>query len=143
MKTSDSDQPKERSNGSADKRAGREISRRSFLTTGAAAIAVPLFVPGCIRGGSGGDSEKDSGGVAAAYQAPGDKLNIAAVGLHMGNNYLVGCEQENIVALCDLDYDNRFATNTFKNWRMAEPREERLGPLFGSSQSGVQRQKRK
>ncbi len=84
------------------------LSRRRFLSTGIAAIAAPLILPNYIVGWG-----------CTNQQAPSDKLNIAAVGLHMGHNYLAGCEQENIVALCDLDHDNRFAANSFKRWPKA------------------------
>lgn len=107
-------QTKENSDGNADFKAGREISRRSFLTTGAAAIAVPLIIPECIHGGSGRHSGEGSG-----YQAPSDTLRIAAVGLNVGQNYLNGCIDENIVALCDLDHNSSFAANCFKKWPKA------------------------
>ena len=106
MKTNDSYPPKEKPEVSEDENDGRHISRRSLLATGAAAMAVPLFVPRRILGGPG-------------YQAPSDSLRIAAVGLHMGGYYLNGCEDENIVALCDLDHNTRMAANCFKKWPKA------------------------
>ena len=81
------------------------MSRRSFLTTGAAAMAAPLFIPRSVLGGPG-------------YQAPSDKLRIAAVGLNMGHGYLTGCMDEHIVALCDLDHTT--AARSFKKWPKAK-----------------------
>ena len=41
----------------------------------------------------------------SAYQAPRDRLTLAAVGIAgMGRNYLDGCNAERIFALCDLDW---------------------------------------
>jgi predicted dehydrogenase len=63
------------------------ISRRALLPAAAAAFTIlPRHVLG--RG----------------YQAPSDKLNIAAVGVGgMGKNYVEGCKSENIVAMADVD----------------------------------------
>lgn len=73
-------------------------SRRTAIAAGLA----PLIVPRHVLGGAG-------------YQAPSDKLSIAAVGVGgMGKNYLNGCKDENIVALCDLDYE--FAAPVFKTY---------------------------
>jgi len=71
--------------------AGRKVSRRRFVA-GAMGGLAPLIVPRAILGGGG-------------FQAPSDTLTIAAVGVGgMGQHYLVGCEGERIVALCDLDH---------------------------------------
>ena len=105
MKPTDSNLLLDKSNGRKNKKAVREISRRTFLTTGAAAIAAPMFIPRSVLGGSG-------------YLAPSDKLRIAAVGLNMGHNYLTGCMDEDIVALCDLDHNN--ATKSFEKWPRAK-----------------------
>ncbi len=73
-------------------------SRRTFLGTmakaGVAAGVAPLIVPRRVLGGPG-------------YLAPSDTLNIAGVGVGgMGkNNIRVLAETENIVALCDVDWD--------------------------------------
>jgi hypothetical protein len=79
-----------------------EVSRRAVV---AAALA-PLIVPRHVLGGPG-------------YQAPSDKLRIAAVGVAgMGRNYLAGCKDEQIVALCDLDHE--FAAPVFKTYPTAK-----------------------
>ncbi|MDR3269347.1 MAG: Gfo/Idh/MocA family oxidoreductase [Tannerella sp.] len=80
------------------------ISRRSFLQTGAMAAAALTIVPNTILGKSHG------------YTAPTDKLNIAGVGIGgMGNGNLRAVEgTENIVALCDVD------------WKYAKPAFDRL-----------------
>ncbi len=67
-----------------------KISRRSVLAAG---LAAPFIVPRHVLGGIG-------------YKPPSDTLTIACVGVGgMGRNYLAGCENERIVALCDLDHN--------------------------------------
>ena len=69
----------------------RAIPRRTFLGA-AAATAGFTIVPRHVLGGQG-------------TPAPSDKLNIAAVGVGgMGKSNLGRCEDENIVALCDVDF---------------------------------------
>jgi predicted dehydrogenase len=63
------------------------VSRR----TAVAAALAPLVVARHVLGGAG-------------YQAPSDKLRIACVGVGgVGQDYVAGCKDEEIVALCDLD----------------------------------------
>jgi predicted dehydrogenase len=77
------------------------LSRRTALAAGLA----PLIVPRAVMGGPG-------------YQAPSDKLAIACVGVGgMGKNYLAGCKDEAIVALCDLDHE--FSAPVFKQYPSA------------------------
>ena len=65
------------------------LSRRAAIAAGMA----PLLVPRHVLGGPG-------------YQAPSDKLRIAAVGVGgVGGDYVAGCRDEEIVALCDLDHE--------------------------------------
>ena len=72
------------------------LSRRAAMAAGVA----PLVVARHVLGGAG-------------YQAPSDKLTIACVGVGgMGRNYVEGCKDEEIVALCDLDYE--FSASAFK-----------------------------
>jgi predicted dehydrogenase len=69
----------------------KTVSRRSAIAAG---IAAPLIVPRHVIGQT------------ADKKAPSDTLTIAAVGVAgMGRNYLDGCREENIVALCELDHD--------------------------------------
>src|SRR5271157_300585 len=71
------------------------LSRRAAIATGLA----PLVVARHVLGGPG-------------YQAPSDKLRIAAVGVGgVGEDYVNGCASEDIVALCDLDHE--FAAPVF------------------------------
>lgn len=71
----------------------KNISRRSFLKTGAVAAAGLTIVPGSVLGKSFG------------YTAPSDKLNIAGIGVGgMGRRNLANMNTENIVALCDVDW---------------------------------------
>jgi hypothetical protein len=65
------------------------VSRRAAVAAGLA----PLVVARHVLGGVG-------------YQAPSDKLRIAAIGVGgVGEDYVAGCRSEDIVALCDLDYE--------------------------------------
>jgi len=77
------------------------VSRRAVVAAGLA----PLVLPRHVLGGRG-------------YQAPSDTLAIAAVGVGgMGRNYLEGCKQEKIVALCDLDHN--YAAKAFDTYPAA------------------------
>ena len=81
------------------------ISRRQLLG-GAAATAGFFIVPRGVLGGRGN-------------QPPSEKLNIAGIGLGtMGSDNLRACDAENIVALCDVDWD--MAAITFKQYPKAK-----------------------
>ena len=78
--------------GNSDSEASASVPRRTFLAGAAAATAGFTIVPRHVLGGQ-------------ATPAPSDKLNIAAVGIGgMGKSNLKRCEDENIVALCDVDF---------------------------------------
>ena len=84
----------------------KNISRRSFLKTGAVAAGLTI-VPGSVLGKSFG------------YTAPSDKLNIAGIGVGgMGRRNLANMNTENIVALCDVDW--HYADKTFKDYPKAK-----------------------
>lgn len=82
------------------------LTRRKFIGTAAATIAGITIVPSNAVAGLG-------------HKSPNDRLNIAGIGVG-GYGYvnLRNMETENIVALCDVDWD--FAGNTFKRWPMAK-----------------------
>ena len=84
------------------------ISRRDFLKTGAAAIAGFTIAPSSILGKSHG------------HKAPSDKLNIAVVGIggmgHANTNAVK--DTENIVALCDVNWD--YAKGVFEEFPNAK-----------------------
>ena len=68
------------------------IARRDFLKTTTAAAAGLTIVPRHVLG--------------AGMTAPSDKLNIAGIGVGgMGRVNLTALSTENIVALCDVDWD--------------------------------------
>ena len=72
------------------------LSRRSAVAAGLA----PFVVARHVLGGPG-------------YRAPSDKLRIACVGIGgVGQDYVTGCKDEEIVALCDLDHE--FSALAFK-----------------------------
>jgi len=78
------------------------VSRRTAVAAGLA----PLVVARHVLGGVG-------------YQAPSDKLRIAAVGVGgVGADYVTGCKSEDIVALCDLDQE--YAAPAFKLYPKAK-----------------------
>ena len=84
------------------------ISRRTFIkSTGAAALAL-------------GAAACTTTGVARARRvSPNEKLNIAGIGVgNMGAIDLAYMEDENIVALCDVDWD--FAARTFRKYPKAK-----------------------
>ena len=75
-----------------DERTGQRVRRRDFLKTTAAAAAGFTIVPRHVLG--------------AGMIAPSDRLNIAGVGVGgMGRVNLTALSTENIVALCDVDWD--------------------------------------
>ena len=70
------------------------MNRREFSRTAAATAAAALVVPRRILGGPG-------------YQAPSDTLNIAVVGAGgMGAHNMSALTSENIVAVCDVDFEH-------------------------------------
>ncbi|MCK4879583.1 MAG: Gfo/Idh/MocA family oxidoreductase, partial [Bacteroidales bacterium] len=85
---------------SKEKNSG--VSRRTFVGTTAVATAGFTILPSNVVSGMG-------------HIAPSDKLNIAAVGIGgMGRANLNNIKDQNIVALCDVDY--KYAANTFKKY---------------------------
>ncbi len=83
------------------------ISRRNFIQTTAVTAAGVTILPSNVIAGFG-------------HKAPSDKLNIAGIGVGgMGYRNLVNMETENIVALCDVDWDYA-DRNAFKRWTRAK-----------------------
>ena len=82
-----------------------KISRRNFLVTSTAATAF-MVLPRQVLGGAGQTS-------------PNSKLNIAGVGIGgQGAADLSELTSENIIALCDVDWD--YAAHTFKKYPNAK-----------------------
>ena len=78
------------------------ISRRKFLGVTAASGAAFTIVPGYVVSGLG-------------HKPPSDKLNIAGIGVGgVGRSKLSKIAGQNIVALCDVDWD--YADRTFKEY---------------------------
>ncbi len=72
----------------------KRLTRRDFLGSTSLAVAGLTIVPSNTIAGLG-------------HKAPSDKLNIAGVGIGgMGFGNLKGMSTENIVALCDVDWDH-------------------------------------
>jgi len=71
-----------------------KITRRKFLGRSAIAASAFTIVPRHVLGGKG-------------HVAPSEKLNLAGIGIGgMGNGNVNSlASSENIVALCDVDYD--------------------------------------
>src|SRR3989304_6606037 len=82
-----------------------QVDRRKFLGT-AAATAAFTVVPRHVLGGTGNPP-------------PSEKLNIAGIGIGgMGRSNLQNLKGENIIALCDVDYD--YAAKTFNDFPKAK-----------------------
>src|SRR5699024_12153311 len=82
----------------------KEMSRKDFLSTSAAATAGFFVVPRHVLGGAG-------------YKAPSDRLNIARIGaggMGASNTKSLSDLGENIYALCDVDDD--YAANTLYDY---------------------------
>ncbi len=85
----------------------QKFSRRNFIGTSAAAFAGITILPSTVIAGLG-------------HKPPGDKLNIAGIGVGgMGHTNLRHMETENIVALCDVDW-NYAGRNSFARWPVAK-----------------------
>jgi predicted dehydrogenase len=79
------------------------VSRRDFMANSTLAAFAFNYIPSRLKGA----------------QAPNDKLNIAAIGVGgQGGANLSACENENIVALCDVD--NVYAAKTFQKYPNAK-----------------------
>ena len=88
-----------------NKQRNTQVSRRDFIG-GAAAIAAFTTVPRHVLGGPG-------------QNPPSERLNIAGIGVGgRGSNDLQALSSENIVALCDVDWDR--AKATFKKYPRAK-----------------------
>jgi len=78
-------------------------SRRAFLRSSTASALAFTYVPSRLLGAD----------------APSNKLNIAGIGVGgMGKRNLQNCEEENIVALCDVDSER--AAETFAKYPKAK-----------------------
>ena len=83
-----------------------KLNRRQFLSTAATLTAGFTIVPAYAVSGLG-------------YKAPSDKLNIAGIGVGgKGSVNLRNMNTENIVALCDVDFN--YARNTFNEYPKAK-----------------------
>jgi predicted dehydrogenase len=81
-----------------------KFTRREFIGRTSAAAAGLIILPGHVVGGLG-------------HTPPSDKLNIAAIGVGKGGKGKVNLENivgQNIVALCDVDWD--YASPVFKTY---------------------------
>ncbi len=85
-----------------ENKENKSISRRKFIGTTAAATAGFTILPSYVISGFG-------------YKMPSDKLNIAGVGIGgVGAHNVTNCAGENIIALCDVDWD--YAGATFEKY---------------------------
>jgi hypothetical protein len=81
------------------------MNRRTFIRSTAAAASAFMIVPCHVLGGKG-------------RTAPSDRLNIAGIGIGgQGMWDLQELEKENIVALCDVDWD--YAAKAFEKYPKA------------------------
>ncbi len=83
------------------------LSRRKFIASTSAGIAGATILPSHVIAGLG-------------HKPPSDKLNIAGIGVGgKGFSNLKFMETENIVALCDVDWDYA-GKNAFPRWYRAK-----------------------
>ena len=79
-----------------------EVNRRRFLKTAVAGTGLFSIVPSYVLGRNG-------------QTPPSGKLNVAGVGVGgQGGSNLRNCENENIIALCDVD--TKYAAKTFDRY---------------------------
>ena len=91
-----------------------KLSRRSFLTDVALAGAGLTIVPRHVLG--------------RGFTAPSDLLNVAAVGVGgQGRANLINLASENVVALCDVDWD--YANKAFAALDDRHARASRSGSI--------------
>ncbi len=82
-----------------------KLSRRAFIENTTTAATGLIVLPSQVIAGLG-------------HQLPSNKLNIAGIGIGgQGYSTLRNLENENIVALCDVDWD--YAGNSFRRWHSA------------------------
>ncbi|MCK5765642.1 MAG: Gfo/Idh/MocA family oxidoreductase, partial [Bacteroidales bacterium] len=82
------------------------ISRRKFIGNVSLAAAGVTILPSHVIGGLG-------------YLAPSDKLNIAGIGVGgVGGTNINNCNSQNIVALCDVDWD--YSSGLFEKYPDAQ-----------------------
>ena len=92
---------------------GNHYNRRRFLQTSVTAMAGFTILPSNVIAGLG-------------HKAPSDKLNIAGIGIGgRGFGNMKELQSENIVALCDVDWNYSQAAfdffpkaQKFKDWRV-------------------------
>jgi predicted dehydrogenase len=105
-----------------------KMSRRKFISTGAAATAAFTIVPRHVLGGKG-------------IVPPSDKLNIAAIGAGgKGHSDIKAASTENIVALCDVDDERAAKTyaeypkaKTYKDFRVMLDKEKSIDAVTVST----------
>ncbi|MFA9392003.1 MAG: Gfo/Idh/MocA family protein [Prolixibacteraceae bacterium] len=84
----------------------KTTSRRHFLKTSVSGLTALTILPSSVVSGLG-------------HPAPIDKLNIAAIGIGgVGFRNLSNLMDENIVALCDVDWD--YGQKAFRRWSNAK-----------------------
>ena len=87
------------------------VTRRSFVKTVGLTGVAATIVPRHVLGGPG-------------FQAPSDTLNVAAIGAGgMGTENMRNLTSENIVAICDIDFDH-VQRGLYDNGSPREGREE-------------------
>src|ERR687895_1159944 len=105
--------------------ASSALSRREFVSTTAAAAAAFMIVPRHVLG--------------RGFQAPSDRVNVACIGVNgMGAVNTRAVMSQNIVAICDCDFDlldNRLAAWT-KEAHAAGQRRARGRAGGGARRSG-------
>src|SRR2546427_11904362 len=91
------------------------ITRRQFITTSAAAIAMPTIVPASALGLNG-------------QKPPSERINVGIIGVGYqarGNlNYLLHHPDTQVLAVCDVDTTRRENANRREARRLDEKKKE-------------------
>ena len=86
----------------------KSLSRRKFLSTAAAAAAAPLVVPGAVLGKDGGVT-------------PSERIVVGCIGIRGRGfhdlRWLIGNKDTQVVAICDIQKEQRI-----RNERISNPR---------------------
>ena len=75
-----------------------KLTRRAFIATSTLSASAAMAQPG--------ESKPNTAEVVPGKKSPNEKLNVAAIGAGgKGSSDIAACENENVLALCDVDWD--------------------------------------
>ena len=87
----------------------KELTRRAFLATATTTAAISLTAK----------AQTNTAKVVPGKVSPNEKINVAAIGAGgKGGSDIYNCRHENVVALCDVDWDR--ATKSVEYYKDAK-----------------------